>query len=75
MRGQAMRGDEGENQGERGLRVILFSRFTLVGSSGADFRIGVRNLGVVRLCGRTVFPPLGRLLEPVGEALVGNRAP
>ena len=74
MRGQAKRGVQGGNYGERCLRVTRFSRFTLVGSSGAAFRAGMRSLGVVRIFGRTVFPPLGRFLEPVGEALVGDRA-
>jgi len=75
MRGQAKRGVEGGNQGERSRRVIRFSRFTLVGSSGADFLVDMRGLGVFRLCGRTKFPPLDLLLEPVGEALIGDRAP
>ena len=75
MRGVAKRSVEGGNHGERCLWVIRFSRFTLVGSSGADFRVVMRGLGVVRFFGRTVFPPLGRWLEPVGAALVGDRAP
>ena len=75
MRGIAKRGVEGEKQGESSLRVIRFSAFTLVGESEAVFRVGVRGLGVVRILGRTVFPPMGRWLEPVGEALVGDRAP
>ena len=75
MRGFAKRGVEGGHQDERTLKVIRFSRFTLVGSSGAAFLVGVRGLGVVRIFGRTFFPPLGRWLEPVGGALVGDRAP
>ena len=74
-RGQAKRGVEGGNHGERSLRVNRFSDFTLVGSSGADFLVGMRGLGVVRLCDRTAFPPSGRMLEPVGGALVVDRAP
>ena len=75
MRGFAKRGVEGGNQGECSLRVIRFSRFTLVGEGGADFLVGTRGLEVVRILGRSVFSPLGRMLEPVGEALVGDRAP
>ena len=74
-RGQAKRGVKGGNHGERSLRVSRFSDFTLVGSSGADFLVGMRGLGVVRLCDRTAFPALGRLLKPGGAALIGDRAP
>ena len=70
-----MRGVEGENQGESSLRVIRSSDFTPIGESGADFLVGVRGLGVIRDFGRTAFPPVGRFLEPVGEALVGDRSP
>ena len=70
-----MRGVEGEKQGESSLRVIRFSDFTLVGESEVVFRVGVRGLGAVRILGRTAFPALGRLLEPIGEALVCDRAP
>ena len=75
MRGFAKRGVEGGNHGERDFWVIRFSRFTLVGSSEADFRLGMRGLEVVRVPGRTALLPLGRILEPVGEALIGDRAP
>ena len=70
-----MRGVEGGNHGERSLSMIRFSDFTLAGESGADLRAGMRSLGVVRFFGRTVFTPLGRVLKPGGEALVGDRAP
>ena len=69
-----MRGVEGEKQGESSLRVIRCSDFTLIGESGADFRVGMRSLGVVRFFGRTVFTPLVRFAKPVGEALVGDGA-
>ena len=75
MRGQAKRGFEGGNHGESRLSVIRFNDFTLVGSSGADFRVGMRSLGVARFFGRTVSMPLGRFLKPGGAALIGDRAP
>ena len=71
MRGIAKRSVESGNHGESSVKVIRFSDFTLIGESGADFRVGMRSLGVVRFFGRTVFTPLVCLAKPVGEALVG----
>ena len=74
MRAIAVRGAEGEKVGESSLRVIHFSRLTLVGESGAAFLVGERGLGVVRVFGREFFSTLDPLLEPVGSALVGDGA-